>query len=260
MRRTFIGATAMLMLAALGWSLVGDRRPDAPSGPIVLAAASMQGALDEVSAAWAAQGHAAPVLSYAASSAIARQAISGAHADILITADRDWMDRADEAGVLVAGSRADLLANRIVLIAPRGSRIALGLEPGAPLSQRLGDGRLAMADPDSVPAGRYGRAALDALGLWDTVETRVVRAENVRAAQALVERGAAVLGIVYATDAVQSDRVRVVATFDSALHPPIRYPVARLRAGQSADATGFRDFLLGAEAQAIFARYGFTRP
>lgn len=259
MRRTFIGAAAILVLAALGWWLVGDRRT-APSGPMVLAAASMQGALDEAAAAWAAKGHAEPVLSYAASSAIARQAMSGAPADLLITADRDWMDRADEAGVLVAGSRADLLANRIVLIAPRASRIAFDLAPGAPLLRALGDGRLAMADPDSVPAGRYGRAALDALGLWDTVETRVVRAENVRAAQALVERGAATFGIVYATDAAQSDRVRVVATFDSALHPPIRYPVARLRAGQSADAAGFRDFLLGDEAQAIFARYGFTRP
>lgn len=254
-----IGAGLVLLLAAFGWWLSGDRRT-APRGLLVLAAASMQGPLDEAAAAWAAKGHAAPVTSYAASSAIARQAMSGAQADILITADRDWMDRADQGDILTPGSRADLLANRIVLIAPRGARLTIDLASGATLSRALGGERLALADPDSVPAGRYGRAALESLGLWDAVEGRIVRAENVRAALALVERGAAPLGIVYATDAAQSDRVRVVATFDPALHPPIRYPIARLRAGRSEDAAGFRDFLLADEAQAIFARYGFTRP
>lgn len=258
MRRGIIVITAIVPLVGLGWWVASDRDP-APQGPLVLAAASMQGALDEAAAAWTAQGNPPPVLSYAASSAIARQAMAGARADLLITADQQWMDRAVEAKAVVAGSRADLVANRIVLIAPRGSNVALNLAPGAPIVAALGDGRLAMADPDAVPAGRYGRAALTRLGLWSAIEPRIARAENVRAALALVERGAAPLGIVYATDAAQSDAVRVVATFDASLHPPIRYPIARLARGER-EGAGLRDFLLGRQAQAIFARHGFERP
>lgn len=258
MRRILIGLTSVLLLIGFGWWLTNDRDPTL-HGPLVLAAASMQGALDETAAAWAAQGNPPPVLSYAASSAIARQAMAGARADILITADQEWMDRAVEAGVVVAGSRADLVANRIVLIAPRGSGVQFELAPGGRIVAALGEGRLAMADPDSVPAGRYGRAALIELGLWSSIEPRVARAENVRAALALVERGAASLGVVYATDAAQSDAVRVVATFDATLHPPIRYPIARLAKGER-DGAGFRDFLLGDQAQAIFARHGFAAP
>lgn len=258
MRRVFIGITAILLLAGLGWWLASDPDP-APQGPLVLAAASMQGALDDAAAAWTANGNPPPVLSYAASSAIARQAMTGARADLLITADHEWMDRAVEAGAVLADSRADLVANRIVLIAPRGTDARFDLGPDAPIVAMLGDGRLAMADPDSVPAGRYGRAALVALGLWPSVEPRIARAESVRAALALVERGAAPLGIVYATDAAQSDAVRVVAIFDADLHPPIRYPIAQLAKGER-DGAAFRDFLLGNRARAIFARHGFAAP
>ncbi|VXC87438.1 molybdate ABC transporter substrate-binding protein [Sphingomonas sp. AX6] len=258
MRRITIGLMAALLITGLGWWLASERDP-MPQGPLVLAAASMQSALDEVAAIWTAQGHPPPVLSYAASSAIARQAMAGARADLLITADRDWMDRAEAAGVVIEGSRADLVANRIVLVAPRGSTIALDLVPGAPLASALGEGRLAMADPDAVPAGRYGKAALTRLNLWQAVELRVARAENVRAALALVERGAAPLGVVYATDAAQSDAVRVVATFDASLHPPIRYPVALLTAGER-EGAAFRKFLTEPQAQAVFARHGFARP
>ncbi|MHA3841166.1 molybdate ABC transporter substrate-binding protein [Sphingomonas aestuarii] len=258
MRRAIIVIAVILLLIGLGWWVTSDRNP-APQGPLVLAAASMQGALDEAAAAWTAQGNPPPVLSYAASSAIARQAMAGARADLLITADQAWMDRAVEAEAVVAGSRADLVANRIVLIAPRGSDLELDLDPAAPIVAALGGGRLAMADPDAVPAGRYGRAALTELGLWPTMEPRIARAENVRAALALVERGAAPLGIVYATDAAQSDAVRVVATFDASLHPPIRYPIARLARGER-DGAAFRDFLLGRQAQAVFAHHGFAQP
>lgn len=258
MRRSLIGITCALLIIGAGWAVIFDREP-APQGPLVLAAVSMQGALDEAAIAWTAQGNPSPVLSYAASSAITRQAVAGARADVLITADQEWMDRAIEAGVVVSDSRADLVANRIVLIAPRGSDTQLELVRDAPIATALGDGRLAMADPDSVPAGRYGRAALIELGLWSSIEPRIARAENVRAALALVERGAALLGIVYATDAAQSDAVRVVATFDASLHPPIRYPIARLATGER-DGAAFRDFLLGAQAQAIFARHGFAAP
>jgi len=258
MRRVILGIIMVLLIAALVWAAIGNREPTR-QGPLVLAAASMQGALDEVATAWATEDNPPPVLSYAASSAIARQAMAGARADLLITADREWMDRVVDAGVVVADSRADLVANRVVLIAPRGSDVRADLVPGAPIARLLGDGRLAMADPDSVPAGRYARAALVELGLWPSLAPRIARAENVRAALALVERGAAPLGIVYATDAAQSRTVRVVATFDAALHPPIRYPVARLKSGER-DGAAFRDFLLGRQAQAIFARHGFARP
>jgi molybdate transport system substrate-binding protein len=257
MRRAIIVITGVLLLIGFGWWGASDRDPVA-RGPLVLAAASMQGALDEAAAAWTAQGNPPPVLSYAASSAIARQAMAGARADLLITADREWMDRAVEADAVVAGSRADLVANRIVLIAPRGSDLELDLARGASIVAALGEGRLAMADPDAVPAGRYGRAALTELGLWSAIEPRIARAENVRAALALVERGAAPLGIVYATDAAQSDAVRVVATFDASLHPPIRYPIARLVRGER-DGASFRDFLLGRQAQVILARHGFAQ-
>lgn len=258
MRRNLIGITCVLLLVGLGSALSRDREAS-PEGPLVLAAVSMQGALDDAAAAWTAQGNSTPVLSYAASSAIARQAIAGARADLMITADQDWMDRAVDAGAVVHGSRADLVSNRIVLIAPRDSAIRLDLTSDAPLAAMLAEGRLAMADPDAVPAGRYGRAALTELGLWAAVEPKVARAENVRAALALVERGAAPLGIVYATDAAQSDAVRVVATVDAALHPPIRYPIARLVAGQR-DGAGFHDFLLGPQGQAILMRHGFAQP
>lgn len=259
MRRISIGLATVLLLTGFGWWLATDQNTR-PRGPLVLAAASMQGALDEAAAAWTARDNAPPVLSYAASPAIARQAMAGARADLLITADRDWMDRAIAEGVMVGESRADLVANRIVLIAPRDSKVQLSLIRGAPLAASLNGGRLAMADPDSVPAGRYGRAALTELGLWEDVEPRIARAENVRAALALVERGAAPLGIVYATDAAQSDAVRVIARFDASLHPPIRYPIARVAAGGHAQASAFRNYLLGNEAQGIFARHGFSRP
>ncbi len=132
------------------------------------------------------------------------------------------------------------------------------LRPGVDLARTLGSGRLAMADPDAVPAGRYGKAALERLGAWNGVAPQVVRAENVRAALALVERGAAPLGIVYATDAKASAKVRVVAMFPAASHPPIVYPIARLKASRNPEGEAFRRFLISGAGKAIFVRYGFT--
>ena len=258
MKRILFGFGVVLVVALSFWAM-RDPSDSGESGPLVLAAVSMQGVLDDAAAVWAAKGNPSPILSYAASSAIARQAIAGAPADLLITADQEWMDRAVAANVVVAGSRSDMVGNRIVLIVPRDSRVRPVSAAGASLSEVLDHGILAMADPDSVPAGRYGRAALIRLGLWSSVEPRIARAENVRAALAMVERGAAPLGIVYATDAARSEAIRVVATFDASLHPPIRYPIARLAAGKG-DGAGFRKFLLGAEAQALFGKHGFTRP
>lgn len=229
-------------------------------GPVVLAAASLQESLTEAANAWAAKGHPEPVLSFAASSALARQVIAGAPADLFLSADEPWMDAVARAGRLRAGTRTTLLGNRLVLIAPAASRVRLAPARGFPLAKALGSGRLALADPDAVPAGKYAKAALTALGVWRGVAARVAPAENVRAAMALVERGAAPLGIVYATDARASKAVRIVGTFPASSHPPIRYPVAVLKASRHPDAAGFRAFLLSKQARAIFARHGFAAP
>ncbi len=211
--------------------------------------------------AWARAGHPRPVVSFAASSALARQAMAGARADLFISADEEWMDAVAAKNMLRPGTRRDLLGNRLVLVAPlmsaRGS-VPLG-QRGA-LARVLGEGRLAMADPDAVPAGRYGKAALEKLGDWPSVAGRIARAENVRAALALVERRAAMLGVVYATDARASNKVRVVAVFPADSHPPIRYPIAILARSAHPDAAGFHAFLLSRRGQAIFRRHGFSAP
>lgn len=227
--------------------------------PLVLAAASLQESMNAAADAWARMGHPRPVLSFAASSALARQAQAGAAADLFASADEEWMDVLEKAGALRPGTRATFLGNRLVLVARAGTRGQVTLRPGIDLARLLGaDGRLAMADPAAVPAGKYGQAALERLGAWRGVAGRLARAENVRAALALVERGAAPYGIVYATDARASKQVRVAGIFPAASHPPIRYPVALLRRSTSLDAEPFRRFLLSARGRAIFARYGFT--
>ncbi|WP_040598480.1 molybdate ABC transporter substrate-binding protein [Sphingomonas elodea] len=230
----------------------------APRPPIVLAAASLQESMNAAADAWAQMGHARPVLSFAASSALARQIQSGAPADLFVSADEPWMEAVEKAGKLVPGTRVAFLGNRLVLAASAGDRRTVALDRAAPLLAAIGQGRLAMADPDAVPAGLYGKAALRKIGAWDRLEPRVVRAENVRAALALVERGAVPFGIVYATDARASGKVRIAGIFPAATHPPIRYPVARLRTAASPEAELFRRFLISARGKAIFARYGFT--
>ncbi|MFM6854679.1 MAG: molybdate ABC transporter substrate-binding protein [Sphingopyxis sp.] len=227
-------------------------------GPIVLAAASLQEAMTDAAQAWAAQGHPRPVISFAGSPALARQIAAGAPADLFIPADQEWMDYVATRGLMRPATRAPFLSNRLVLIAPVGSRAGLTIGRNFPLARALGTGRLAMADPDSVPAGRYGRAALTHLGVWAAVAGRVARAENVRAAMALVERGEAPYGIAYATDARASTRVRVIGTFPHASHPPITYPMAVLASSTHPDTAGFRRFLLSRAGRAYFARRGFT--
>lgn len=259
MYRMILRAAALFafLLAALtpvAMAAPGDR------GPLVLAAASLQDAMAAAADAWAAQGHPRPVLSFAGSSALARQIKAGSPADLFVSADEDWMDDVERAGFVRKGSRVDIAGNRLVLIAATGKPVRLRIGRGMPIARALGDGRLAMADPDSVPAGKYGKAALTALGVWPSVAPRVARAENVRAAMALVERGAAPLGIVYATDARASKAVRIVGAFPANSHGPIRYPAARLTTGNNPDAEGFRRFMASAPGQAILTRYGFTRP
>jgi len=228
-------------------------------GPLVLAAASMQEAIGAAADAWARRGHTRPSLSFAASSALARQVAAGAPADLFISADQEWMGDLAQRKLLVTGTRAVLAGNRLVVVA-RPGQAAVGSMRGAALGKRLGAGPLAMGDPDAVPAGKYGKAALERLGAWQAVAPRVVRGESVRAALTLVERGAAPYGIVYATDARIAPDLTIAGVFPRGSHAPIIYPVARLTTSQNSDAEGFRRFLLSADGKAIMRRFGFSTP
>lgn len=226
-------------------------------GPLVLAASSLQEAMDEAADSWAKAGHPRPVISFAASSTLARQIAAGAPADLFASADTDWMDDVERRGLAAAGTRASLAGNRLVVVSRPGAAKVQGMY-GAALARRLGAGPLAMADPASVPAGKYGQAALTRLGAWTGVASHVVRAENVRAALALVERGAATYGIVYATDAKASPAVVVAGVFPAGSHAPIRYPLARLSTSRDPQAEGFRRYLLSPAGRAILRRHGFS--
>ena len=209
----------------------------------VFAAVSLTEVLQDLSADYAAAtGRPAPRLNLAASSMLARQIQAGAPADVFIPADAEWMDYLVARGLVQARTRRDVAGNRLVLIAPAARVPALTLKPGADIAGALAGGRLACADPDSVPAGRYARTALRSLGVWAGLADRLARAENVRSALAWVARGEAPLGIVYATDALTEPLVRVVDTFDEASHLPIRYPAAAVR-DASPEAEAFLRFL-----------------
>jgi molybdate transport system substrate-binding protein len=224
----------------------------------VFAAASLKDALDEIDARHRAQGGAKASISYASSSALARQIESGAPADIFVSADLDWMAYLEKRKLVKPGTRTNLLRNEIVLVAPAASKASISIGPKFPLAMLLGDGRLAMADPDSVPAGKYGKAALETLGVWPSVANRIARAENVRAALAFVSRGEAPLGIVYRTDAAADRKVRIVGAFSANTHPPIVYPAGMLVEGKSPAAEQYFQLIKSSEAQAIFRKHGFV--
>ncbi len=226
-------------------------------GPLILAAASMQEAIGAAADDWAKRGHPRPSLSFAASSALARQVAAGAPADLFISADQDWMDDLAKRGLLVPGTLAVLAGNRLVVVARPGQQRVANMR-GAALGRLLGAGPLAMGDPDAVPAGKYGKSALERLGAWQAVAPRVVRGESVRAALSLVERGAAPYGIVYATDVRIAPALQVAGVFPRGSHSPIVYPIARLTASRHRDAEGFRRFLLSAQGKAIMRRHGFA--
>lgn len=224
---------------------------------LVFAAASMKTALDEINAGFKGGG---VKFSYAASSALARQIEAGAPADVFVSADLDWMDYLERKHLLKPGTRSTLLGNRIVLIAPSDSKATVTIAPGFDLAGLLGkDGKLAMADVAAVPAGKYGKAALEALQVWPSVQGRVAQAENVRATLALVARGEAPAGIVYATDAVaETKNVRVLDTFPAHTHPPILYPVAQLKDSRHPQAAAWLSYLRSPAAKAVFEKTGFT--
>lgn len=252
-RRWLVGATAVLL--SLGTA--GARAADAPRGVLVFAAASLANVLGDLDKAFTAQTGIRVTSSLAASSMLAKQIEAGAPADLFFSADLQWMDYLQQRGLVRPGSRHDVAGNSLVLIAPAGGSLRVRIAPGFDLARLLGGGRLAVADPDSVPAGIYAREALEKLGVWNRVVPRLVRAENVRAALAYVARGDAPLGIVYRTDALVEPRVRVVGVFPANSHSPIVYPIALTRhAGP--EAARYLAFITGADAQPIFRKWGFT--
>ncbi len=228
----------------------------AAEGVTVFAAASLKEAVDAVAADWQAKGGETVTVSYGGSNALARQIIEGAPADIFISASEDWMDAVADAGLVAEGGRRDLLANRLVLVAHDPQAAPLDPGPGADLAARLGGGRLAMALVDAVPAGQYGKAALESLGLWEAVAPHVAQTDNVRAALVLVASGEAPYGVTYATDAAADATVRIVGTFPADTHPPIIYPAALLT--DSAAAAAFFAELTSDEAGAVFTTQGFA--
>ena len=250
-------ARALACAAVLAFSAIAAM-PAQARDVVVFAAASLKNALDEAGAAWERESGRKAVMSYAASNVLARQIEAGAPADLFFSADLDWMDYAAGKGLIRPESRANLLGNALVLIAPKGSSLSVSLQPGVDLGSILGPERLAMGHAEAVPAGKYGKAALESLGAWEGVKARVAQADNVRAALLLVSRGEAPLGIVYRTDAASDPNVRVIATFPEGSHPPIVYPVALTKDSSNPDAASFLGLLRSDKAKPFFEKQGFT--
>ncbi|MGX5733525.1 molybdate ABC transporter substrate-binding protein [Bosea thiooxidans] len=254
-RRTLLG---MGLALAVSLAPAFDAAQAQTKDLVIFAAASMKNALDEAAANWVKEtGKPAPKISYAASNTLAKQIENGAPADLFVSADLDWMDYVAGKNLIRPESRVSLLSNRIVLIAGKDSTARLELKPSADLSAALGSGRLAMGNVDSVPAGKYGKAALEKLGSWDKLKDKIAQAESVRAALLLVSRGEAPLGIVYATDAAADPQVKVVATFPEDSHPPIVYPVAMIKDSANPDAQAFLTYLRSPSAKPVFEKQGF---
>jgi molybdate transport system substrate-binding protein len=247
-----------LLALSGGLALAGGARAEAPI--TVFAAASLTDALRSLAAEWRARGHPAPRLSFAASSALARQIEQGAPADLFMSADEPWADYLQERNLLVDATRRSPIGNSLVLVAPADAARPVTLTRETDLAALLGGGgRIATGDPAHVPAGRYARAALTWMGQWAAVAPRLARADNVRSALLLVERGEAPYGIVYATDAAAGSGVRIVGTFPAESHPPITYPFALTRRAEAnAEARALLAFLAGPEAAPAWRRFGFA--
>jgi molybdate transport system substrate-binding protein len=226
----------------------------------VFAAASLKEALDAAVQSFQASTGNKVVVSYAGSNALAKQIEGGAPADLFISADTDWIDYVEQKGLVAPGSRKTLLGNDLVLVAPTTSNVQVKLAPGVNIAAILGDKRIALANPDAVPAGKYAKQAFTALGAWNAIEGKVAAADNVRAGLALVARGEAPLGVVYRTDAMAEKNVRVVDAFPAGTHPPIVYPMVVLKRSTTPAATALASFLAGAEARATFEKFGFRTP
>lgn len=258
LRRTLIKTT----LAAVIGSLVATIGLSAPAFAqdkvTVFAAASMKNALDAANAEWAKETSNEATVSYAASSALAKQIEAGAPADLFISADLAWMDYVAGKKLIKDDTRTNLLGNRLVLVAPADKAKPVEIKQGFDLAKLVGDGKLAMGAVDSVPAGKYGKAALEKLGVWCSVEDKFAGAESVRAALVLVSRGEAPYGIVYQTDAAADQGVKIVGTFPQDSHEPIIYPVAILAESKNPLAAAYLEFLKSAKAAPFFEKQGFT--
>lgn len=250
-KRSIFIALFLLSLPLTGYAADNDE------SLLVFAAASLRDALGAVVDHYEENHEAEVVVSYASSSTLARQIAQGAQADVYISANQKWMDYLAEENAIDTASRRDLLGNALVLVTHKDNPLEAKIEPGFDLSGLLGGSYLAMGNPKHVPAGIYGKTALESLGVWSTVADHIARAENVRAALALVARREAPLGIVYRSDALADDEVRVVDTFPTGSHAPIIYPVARVSSGNHPAAADFIEFLQTAQAADLFRQYGF---
>jgi molybdate transport system substrate-binding protein len=253
--------TGLLGLATAVTIAVGPGQPaaQAQSGDLVVfAAASLKNALDAINTQWQKESGKRVTISYGASSALAKQIEQAAPAQMFISADLDWMDYVAQKNLIKPETRSNLLGNRIVLIAHKDKAEPIDIKPGLDLAKALGDGRLSMANVDSVPAGKYGKAALEKLGVWGSVSSKIAQAENVRAALLLVSRGEAPLGIVYQTDAAADPNVKIIGTFPEDTHPPIIYPIALTASGNSPGAAAFLEYIKSAKAKPLFEAQGFT--
>jgi len=256
-RRSLTGA-CLAFAAAL--ACVTGLSPASSAAPVkitVFAAASLKDALDTIAVKWRAETGNATAISYAASSTLAKQIENGAPADLFISADLDWMDYLQQHNLIDVSTRANLLRNKLVLIAPQDSTAKVEIKPGFPLARLLGSGRLAIGEPSSVPAGKYGKAALTKLGVWDSVAGHIAAAESVRAALVLVARGEAPFGIVYQTDAAVEKSVKIVGVFPPDTHPAITYPMALTKSGNQA-AASLEKYLHSKAAAEIFTAQGFV--
>jgi molybdate transport system substrate-binding protein len=230
---------------------------------LVFGAASLTDVLQEIGTAYSRDTGQPVRFSFASSAALARQIESGGRVDVFVSADLEWMDYLQTRNLIDVSTRRNVVGNRLVLVAPLDSRVELKLTPNARLAQvlevALKGGRLATGDPDTVPVGRYAKAALTSLGVWNEMADRLVRADNVRSALVFVGRGEVPLGIVYETDAAADKRVRIVDVFPADSHLPITYPVATTAAAR-AGSKQFLDYLFSSGAQATFRKFGFQPP
>jgi molybdate transport system substrate-binding protein len=257
-RRSWIalGQAILFILASGSFAVISSAHAENRQ-LLVFAAASLRNALDETNAIWARETGRKALISYAASNALVKQIEAGAPADVFLSADLDWMDVAASKNLIRSETRVNLLGNSLVLIAPVDAAIQVSLLPGGNLVSILGKGRLAMGNVNAVPAGKYGRAALERLGLWATLKDKVAQAESVRAALLLVSRGELPLGIVYRTDAAADPSVKIVANFPDGSHPPIVYPAALTATSRHPDAQAFLQFLRLGQAKSLFEKQGF---
>jgi molybdate transport system substrate-binding protein len=249
--RELLGSFPAMLLAAL------TSLPAAAADVTVFAAASLKEAMDDQARQFETATGNKVIVSYGGSNTLAKQIESGAPADIFISADLDWMDYLEQRRLIAPDTRYNLLRNSLVLIAPASSTTTLRIGPNFGLVSALGTEKLAMANPDSVPAGKYGKSALEFLGVWGSVEKQIARAENVRAALVLVSRGEAPFGIVYRTDALADRGVKIVDTFPPNSHPPIVYPAALVAQSKSTAARALLEFLRAAPARPVWEKYGF---